>query len=253
MLSGLRTVVALSRRSSAGLRTLSIGISLISALTALIVSRADAQTGEPIGILLAAGDIAGCHQTGSKHAEMAAQIQKEIDAVRPLPVGILVLGDLAYAHYVYNKEKRKKEPVPGTYAPCFEGFKATWGAHKDRLFPVPGNHDYSDDIPANEKPTPARLYKEYFAQRILELKQASGNPVDPADKQLSFVTRFPAGHADSWLLVGMNSYGSEIAPKAWLAKQLAASEPRCVAVFTHPFYASRVTKGRAQPPRTWRR
>jgi hypothetical protein len=78
---------------------------------------------------------------------MAAQIQKEIDATEGLPVGILALGDLAYADYA------KKKPVPGTYGSCFESFEATWGVHKDRIFPVPGNHDYSDDIPINNKPT----------------------------------------------------------------------------------------------------
>ena len=242
------SVAALSFRSSRHWRPRSIGMWLFAALTftGLIASRAEAQSGEPIGILLAAGDIAGCHQTGTKHAEMAAQIQKEIDVVHPLPVGVLALGDLAYADYVYDKKTKKTKLAPGTYAPCFESFKATWGAHKDRLFPVPGNHDYTDDVPANKQPTPAKLYKEYFAQRILDLKQASGNPVDPTDKRLSFVTRFPAGHSDSWLLAGMNFYGSELEPKTWLAEQLAAPVPRCVLVFTHPFFASSGEHGKGK-------
>src|SRR5262245_50211256 len=94
---------------------------LVSALTlaGLTACRAESPNGEPIGILLAAGDITGCHQTGSKHAEMAAQIQKEIDDAKGLAVGILALGDLAYANYA------KKKPVPGTYGPCFDSFEAT--------------------------------------------------------------------------------------------------------------------------------
>lgn len=234
-----QTETALSPHSNLHLRPLPVGILLFAALTfaGLAASRAEAQSGEPIGILLAAGDITGCKQTGSKHAEMALRIQKEVEAANGLPVGVLVLGDIAYAHYVYDKEEKKNKPVPGTYEPCFESFKATWGVHKGRLFPVPGNHDYSDDIPKSaKKPTPAKLYKEYFAERILDLKKASGNAVDPKDKRLSFVTRFP--DKEGWLLAGMNYYGSDIAPKKWLAEQLSASAPRCVLVFTHPFFIS---------------
>lgn len=242
------TKFAGSRRASIGnqplrsrrrTRTSAIGMALVAGLLVASVSAggADAQTGEPIGILLAAGDITGCRQTGSKHAEVAAQVQKEIDAEPGLPVGVLALGDLAYAHYVYDEKKKKKVPVPGTYASCFDSFKATWGVHKERLFPVPGNHDYSDDIEADGTPTSAKLYKEYFAGRILDLKKASGKPPDANDKTLSFATRFP-DKEDGWFLAGLNFYGSDVAPKAWLAEQLAAAKQRCVLVFTHPFFMS---------------
>ncbi|MEA2818893.1 MAG: acid phosphatase type 7 [Bradyrhizobium sp.] len=240
-----QTMTVLSRGSSDRLRPLAAAAVLLGSVTfGLTPGRAEDPSGDPIGILLAAGDITGCKQTGSKHAEMATQIQKEIEAANGLPVGVLTLGDVAYADYVYNKEKKEKEPVPGTYEPCFESFKATWGVHKDHLFPVPGNHDYSDDIPMTKKPTPAKLYREYFAERILELKKASGNPVNPNDKRLSFATRFP--DKDGWLLAGMNSYGSEIEPKKWLAEQLAASTPRCVLVFTHPFVISSGEHGKGK-------
>jgi acid phosphatase type 7 len=212
-------------------------------------SEANAQTGEPIGVLLAAGDITGCKQTGSKHAELANRVQKEIDAANGLPVGILVLGDVAYAHYAKDKKENRKKPLPGTYHSCFEIFKTTWGVYKDRLLPVPGNHDYTDDIPETaKKPTAAKLYKEYFADRIADLKRASGGAVDPNDKRLSFATPFP--NAEGWLLVGMNFYGSEFEPKKWLANQLSSSSPRCVLVFTHPFYISSGEhgKGKAYEP-----
>jgi hypothetical protein len=228
-----QTVTTLSPRSNRHLRLPPAGMLLFAAVTfaAVTASRAETPSGDPIGILLAAGDITGCKQKGSKHAEVAARIQKEIDDAKGLPVGILALGDLAYANYKNTK------PVPGTYAPCFESFKATWGVHKDRLFPVPGNHDYSDDIPKTaKKPTPVKLYREYFADRILDLKKASGNPVDPNDKRLSFATRFP--DKDGWLLAGINSDGEDAGRKKWLKEQLKASTPRCVLVFTHHFYVS---------------
>jgi hypothetical protein len=214
------------------------GLVLLLALAFVGVGacRAEAPSGEPIGILLAAGDIAGCIQTGSKHVEVAAQIQKEIDMAKGLPVGILALGDLAYADYVYDKKEKKKKPVPGTYGKCFDSFKASWGAYKDRLFPVPGNHDYSDDIPAPHKPTPAKLYREYFAERIAELKKASGSASGANDKTLSFVTHFP--DKDGWLLAALNLYGGDVDRKKWTSAQLAASTARCVLLFTHVFFAS---------------
>jgi len=235
--------VASSRLIAArrGLRWMPVGMLLMSGLTfaGLTAGRAESPSGEPIGILLAAGDITGCHQTGSKHVETAQQIQKEIDAANGLPVGVLALGDLAYANYV------NKKPVPGTYGPCFDNFQATWGAHKDRLFPVPGNHDYSDDIPAKKKkPTPAKRYRDYFADRILELKKASGNAPGPNDNKLSFTTRFPDN--EGWLLVGWNFYGSDVDPKKWLAEQLSASTSRCVLVFTHPFFISSGEHGKGK-------
>jgi hypothetical protein len=226
----------------------SVGTMLLAALTlaGLTASRAEGPSGEPIGILLAAGDITGCHQTGSKYAEMAAQIQREIDAAKDLPVGILALGDLAYADYV------KKKPVPGTYGPCFERFEATWGVYKDRLFPVPGNHDYSDDIPVNnKKPTPAKSYRDYFANRILDLKKGPGNAPRPDDKTLSFSTRFPDN--EGWLLAGLNFYGSDIDLKKWLAEQLSASAARCVLVFTHPFFISSGEHGKGKANKTMTR
>lgn len=233
-----QSMTVLSRDSSDRLRPLAAAAALLGSVTfGLTPSRAEDPSGDPIGILLAAGDITGCRQTGSKHAEMAAQIQKEIADAKGLPVGVLVLGDVAYADYKGGK------PVPGTYQSCFKTFTDTWGVHKDHLFPVPGNHDYSDDVPkAAKKPTPAKLYKEYFAGRIADLKTAGGG--DPKDNKLSFATRFPG--KDDWLLAGINRYGGDVDAKKWLTEKLAASAPRCVLVFTHPFYVSSGDHGMGQ-------
>ncbi|MDI3564150.1 metallophosphoesterase [Bradyrhizobium sp. Arg816] len=231
---------ALSNHSRRCIRALPVGALLLSMLTAagVTVCRAESPSGEPIGILLAAGDITGCHQTGNKHAEVAAQIQKEIDAANQVPVGILALGDLAYANY------RNQKPQPGTYGPCFDKFAATWGVHKDRIFPVPGNHDYSDDITPNKKLTPAKHYRDYFGQRIAELKSATGISSGPQDKRLSFATRFP--DKEGWLLAGLNFYGSDVDSKTWLKEQLSASTARCVLVFTHPFFISSGEHGQGE-------
>jgi hypothetical protein len=220
--------------------TFAARVALLSAftVTGLNSCMAESPSGEPIGILLAAGDITGCHQTGSKHVETAARVQKEIDAAAGLPVGVLALGDLAYADYV------KGNPVPGTYGPCFDRFEATWGVHKGRLFPVPGNHDYSDDILANKKATPAKRYRDFLSTRILDLKKASGDAVALKDKTLSFTTPFP--DKEGWLLVGLNFYGGDVDANKWLAEKLSASAARCVLVFTHPFFISSGEHGKGQ-------
>jgi hypothetical protein len=239
-----QVVSALLAHARHCLRAFPVGTLLLSALTfgGLTASRAQSPSRGPIGILLAAGDITACHQTGSKHAETAAQIQKEIDAAKGLPIGILALGDLAYANSAW------KNPVPGTYGRCFDRFEATWGVHKDRLFPVPGNHEYSDDFPANGKLTPAKRYKDYFADRILDLKKASGNAPGPKDGTLSFSTLFPDN--EGWLLAGLNFYGGDVDPKQWLVEQLSASTARCVLVFTHPFFMSSGAHGKGQASET---
>lgn len=236
--------VALSDCARHPARKCPASVWLVLALTfaGQAVCRADSPSGQPIGIILAAGDITGCHQTGNKHAEIAAQIKREIDAANGLPVGILALGDLAYAKY------KNQKPVPGTYGPCFESFVQTWGAHKDRILPVPGNHDYSDDIAVDGKATPAKHYRAYFGPRISELKRASGIPSTPEDKKLSFSTRFPGG--EDWLLAGLNFYGGDVDRRRWLAEQLSSSTARCVLVFSHPFFASSGEhgKGKAYEP-----
>ena len=80
-------------------------------------SQAIAQTGDPLGILLAAGDVAGCFQSTRKYTEVADQIQREIDLAGSLPVGVLALGDIAYA----DRNKQKKV-IKGTYEKCFGKF-----------------------------------------------------------------------------------------------------------------------------------
>jgi hypothetical protein len=179
-----------------------------------------AQTGDPIGVILAAGDIAGCFQADRKYKEVAELIGKEVEGAK-VPVAVLALGDLAYANRKDNKI------VPPTYADCFEEFKATWGKYQELILPVPGNHDYSDD------PTKAGVFKAYFAATLSKL---AAHP-----DGLFYSTRFPANRPDGWLLATLNLYATGKAAteqKKWITGQLAAKEPRCVLVFAHPFINS---------------
>jgi calcineurin-like phosphoesterase family protein len=116
-----------------------------------------AQVEQPIGILLAAGDVAKCgnkprHLMDEATAALLVEQVKDADA-RNIPVHVLVLGDLAYDHGSVGNFK------------CFDD---SWGALNNLtlvhnnvaglLLPVPGNHEY-------EQPGPAGPYYDYFASK----------------------------------------------------------------------------------------
>jgi hypothetical protein len=180
-----------------------------------------------IGVLLAAGDIAGCFQAGSRYKEVAALIGKEVARVGGIPVGVLVLGDLAYAN------RKAGKIVPPLYAECFQDFVKHWGEpHHDALLPVPGNHDVSDD------PSQGGVFRKFFEKRLMALS---------ADPTASFyATRFP-DVPDGWLVAGLNYYVGRDRQKVWLKGRLAQSRERCVLVFTHAFLNSSGHHGRTLP------
>ena len=70
-------------------------------------------------ILVAAGDIASCDHDND---ELTAQLLDQI------PGTVLALGDNAYPN--------------GTLEDFMNCYGPTWGRHKDRTKPVPGNHEY---------------------------------------------------------------------------------------------------------------
>ena len=91
--------------------------------------------GDSVPVLVGAGDIADCKSDG---AERTARL---LDSIRGQ---IFVAGDVGYA------SKRIRNPIATCYAP-------TWGRHRDRTHPVPGNHEYEFGEPD--------LYFEYFGDR----------------------------------------------------------------------------------------
>jgi hypothetical protein len=109
-------------------------------------------------------------------------IKREIASAKAidqnLEVRVLALGDLAYD---------KGSPQ------SFRCFDAAWGAFKDKILPVPGNHDYETRKGA--------AYFKYFETTLRNLKAAKGkayftlefpSPADPDDNR-------------SWLLIGLDS------------------------------------------------
>ena len=195
-------------------------VAMSTAIAALVVSFlriSDVQALEkPIGILLAAGDIATCANDETKSGKATAELIKaelaKASALDPnIEVRVLALGDLAYDS--------------GTTR-AFDCFNATWGQFKDKILPVPGNHDYGTNRGA--------AYFKYFDTTLKTLK---------ADKNDGFFSlEFPASAPDAWVLLGLNSNtstGADTAQVKWLAAELDRTKAkRCVLAFAHGFFYS---------------
>ena len=153
-------------------------------------------SGDPI--LNAAGDIAYC---GNDNDEATAQLLDN------MPGTIVTLGDAVYTN--------------GTSTEFSNCYGPTWGRHKARTTPAPGNHEYLT--------SGASGYFNYFGA-------AAGDPTQ--------------GYYDyrlgAWHVIVLNSNCAQIGgcgpgspQETWLRNVLATSEAECtVAVFHHPRFSS---------------
>jgi hypothetical protein len=145
--------------------------------------------------VLAAGDIGWCGLPG---AEQTARILDR------LPGSVLALGDLAYPH--------------GTFADFARCYAPTWGRHRDRTRPTPGNHDYDTQNGA--------AYYAYFEERA----GAAG------EGYFSFT-------AGGWHIIALNS-NIAMAPGspqfAWLQQELSRPSRCTLAYWHHPLFSSGV-------------
>ena len=144
-------------------------------------------------VFVGAGDIAMC----DANSEATARLLDGIGGT------VFTLGDNAY--------------FSGTAAEFRDCYNPTWGRHKSRTRPVPGNHDYvSPD---------AGPYYDYF-----------GASVGP--RGLGYYS-FDIG---GWHAVALNSsigVGSGSAQAAWLRSDLASARARCtIAYWHHPLFTS---------------
>jgi hypothetical protein len=148
--------------------------------------------------LAAAGDIASCSSTGD---EATANLLDEIKGT------VATLGDNAYSS--------------GTSAEFASCYAPSWGRHRSRTRPAPGNHDYL---------TPgAAGYFGYFGA-------AAG---DPAKGYYSY-------DLGTWHIVVVNSNCSAVggcaagsAQERWVRADLAAHRTRCaLAYWHHPRFSS---------------
>ncbi len=173
-------------------RTIAVACAVIGAAFAW-PSAAVAQT----SVLLAAGDVAACTGDGD---ELTAQI---LDVN---PGTVAVIGDVS-----------QTDGSMASYVDCYD---PTWGRHKARTRPAPGNHDYR---------TPgAAAYYAYF-----------GELAGPAG--LGYYS-YDLG---DWHIVTLNSNCSFVscaegsAQEQWLRADLAAHPAACtLAYWHHPRFSS---------------
>jgi calcineurin-like phosphoesterase family protein len=144
--------------------------------------------------LSGAGDIAWCSNNGD---EATAKL------LDTLPGRVFTAGDNVYP-----------EGTASQYANCYD---PTWGRHKARTRPSPGNHDY-----ITSRATP---YYAYF-----------GSLAGPTGRGYYSYT------LGSWHVVSLNSNVSMATGSAqytWLRNNLAASTALCTLVYWHhPLFAS---------------
>jgi len=151
-----------------------------------------AQTGDPV--FVGAGDIAHCSRTQD---EETAKLLDNISGT------VFTLGDNVYPD--------------GTASQFSDCYGPTWGRHKNRTKPVPGNHDYHVNG--------ASAYYNYFGA-------AAG---DPSKGYYSY-------NLGAWHIIALNSevgYQAGSAQEQWLKADLAANQSVCtLAYFHHPRFSS---------------
>ena len=149
---------------------------------------------EPFATMVGAGDIAACGETAH---EATAQV---LDTI---PGTVFTTGDNAYP-----------DGTAQQFADCYE---PTWGRHKGRTRPSPGNHDYH---------TPGgAAYFAYFGT----------NAGDPSRGYYSY-------DLGDWHVIVLNSnidIGTNSPQLLWLRGDFAAHSTLCaVAYWHHPRFSS---------------
>lgn len=151
------------------------------------------ETASP-AVVLAAGDIADCD---SDRDEATAAMLDGLEGT------VLTLGDNAYPDGT-------AEDFARCYAP-------SWGRHKQRTRPVPGNHEYHS--------AKARPYFDYFGE-------AAG---EPGKGYYSY-------ELGGWHVVALNSELTESGlreQEQWLREDLKAHPARCTLAYLHrPLFSS---------------
>ena len=154
--------------------------------------------GTPV-VFVGAGDIADC----SSDDDEATALLLDSLVQDTLPVVVFTAGDNAYDD--------------GSAAQFRDCYQPTWGRHKARTRPAPGNHDY--------RTSGAAGYFGYFG----------GAAGDPSRGYYSY----NAGDAHVIVLNSNVSMSAGSAQEQWLRADLAASTAQCtVAIWHHPRFNS---------------
>lgn len=156
-----------------------------------------------------AGDIA----SGVTNAEKTAQLLDAIVATDPATI-VFTTGDNAYPD--------------GTAANFAASYEPTWGRHKARTRPVPGNHDYHVAGAAD--------YLSYFCPASAACSFPGGNR-----------RQYYSYDVGAWHIVALDSEADTAAGSTqlqWLQSDLAANTRRCVLAYWHkPLFSSGTTHG----------
>ncbi|MDQ3007031.1 MAG: Ig-like domain-containing protein [Chloroflexota bacterium] len=152
-----------------------------------------AQTGDPV--FVGAGDITNCSSTND---EATAKLLDNISGT------VFTLGDNAYPD--------------GTLTEFNNCYGPTWGRHKSRTKPAPGNHDYH--------PAGASGYYTYF-----------GSAASPLDNNCTSNCKgYYSYNLGAWHIIVLNSEISHSAGSAqeqWLRADLAANQNVCTLAYWH--------------------
>jgi acid phosphatase type 7 len=146
-----------------------------------------------IPVLVGAGDIAMCGTVGS---EATARLLDGIDGT------VFTVGDNAYMQGTANE-----------FRTCYD---PTWGRHKARTRPTPGNHEI---LTAGGEP-----YFDYF-----------GENAGP------YGVGYYSYTVGSWLVLALNSedLGETSAQIEWVKSELGRTHARCTAAYWHrPLFSS---------------
>ena len=159
-------------------------------------------------VMVGAGDIADCTRSGDS---LTANLMDTI------PGTVFVLGDNAYPN-----------GSSSDYANCYA---PTWGRHKARTRPIPGNHDYVSHDSSG--------YFGYFGA-------AAG---DPAKGYYSY-------DLGAWHIIALNSqiaHWTGSPQEQWLLADLAASTKRCTLAYWHyPLFSSSTVEVDTASRALWR-
>jgi len=145
-------------------------------------------------VLVGAGDIAQCDRLGDE------QTAALLDGI---PGAVVAIGDNAYS-----------EGTDADYQNCYD---PSWGRHKARTHPVPGNHEYTiPDAPG---------YFNYFGAAAGERGKG-----------------YYSYDVGDWHLIALNNYvpiGAGSPQEQWLLADLAAHPNLCtLAYWHHPLFSS---------------
>jgi hypothetical protein len=158
-------------------------------------------------VLVGAGDIASCSSGGD---EATAALLDSIPGI------VFTAGDNVYP-------RGSATEFANCYAP-------SWGRHKRRTLPAPGNHDYDT--------RGARAYFDYFGPN-------AGAPG-------AGYYRYTLGEWDVFVLDSQIDVGPRSSQVEWLRAELAATRRRCQVAITHyPRFSSGPHGGRRRMSAIW--